>query len=242
MSDFLNRITTHPGSLHDDRRALRRRRSRSRTRSVASGLSRSRCAMSPVHIIGVPLDLGGGRRGVDMGPSAVRIAGIGERLAALGHHVRDKGDIVTPNPETKDEGDPQQEVHRRDRRGLPGALRDVAGRARRRRPAARARRRSQPRRRIGRRDRRARAPARQADRPDLGRCARRHEHARDHAQRQRPRHAARGAARPRARRALAHRRLLAEGAARAHRADRHPQSRRTREGGRSATPASTSSR
>jgi arginase len=33
-----------------------------------------------VHIIGVPLDLGGGRRGVDMGPSAMRIAGIGDRL------------------------------------------------------------------------------------------------------------------------------------------------------------------
>jgi arginase len=61
-----------------------------------------------VHIIGVPLDLGGGRRGVDMGPSAVRIAGIGERLASLGHRVRDEGDIVTPNPETKDEGDPKQ--------------------------------------------------------------------------------------------------------------------------------------
>ena len=33
-----------------------------------------------VHVLGVPLDLGGGRRGVDMGPSAVRIAGLGERL------------------------------------------------------------------------------------------------------------------------------------------------------------------
>ena len=39
--------------------------------------------MRNVHIIGVPLDLGGGRRGVDMGPSALRIAGIGEKLAAL---------------------------------------------------------------------------------------------------------------------------------------------------------------
>ena len=37
--------------------------------------------MKPVHIIGVPLDLGGGRRGVDMGPSAFRIAGIGDRIA-----------------------------------------------------------------------------------------------------------------------------------------------------------------
>ena len=40
--------------------------------------------MRPLHIIGVPLDLGGGRRGVDMGPSAFRVAGLADRLAALG--------------------------------------------------------------------------------------------------------------------------------------------------------------
>src|ERR1043165_7930693 len=40
--------------------------------------------MTPVHLIGAPLDLGGGRRGVDMGPSALRIAGLGEQIAALG--------------------------------------------------------------------------------------------------------------------------------------------------------------
>src|SRR5262250_1746230 len=56
--------------------------------------------MKPLHIIGVPLDLGGGRRGVDMGPSAVRIAGLGEQLAAMGHVVLDKGDLATPIPET----------------------------------------------------------------------------------------------------------------------------------------------
>jgi arginase len=55
-----------------------------------------------VHIIGVPLDLGGGRRGVDMGPSAFRIAGLGERLAALGYSVVDKGDLPTPIPETQE--------------------------------------------------------------------------------------------------------------------------------------------
>jgi arginase len=58
-----------------------------------------------VHVIGVPLDLGGNRRGVDMGPSAFRIAGLGERIAALGHKVVDKGDLVTPIPEVKSEGD-----------------------------------------------------------------------------------------------------------------------------------------
>jgi arginase len=68
--------------------------------------------MRNVHIIGVPLDLGGGRRGVDMGPSAVRIAGINERLSALGLTVRDEGDIVTPNQETRDEGDPKQRYMR----------------------------------------------------------------------------------------------------------------------------------
>jgi len=54
-----------------------------------------------LHVIGVPLDLGGGRRGVDMGPSAVRIAGLAERLEALGHTVRDKGNLAAPIPETK---------------------------------------------------------------------------------------------------------------------------------------------
>lgn len=60
----------------------------------------------PVHIHGVPLDLGGGRRGVDMGPSAVRIAGLGERLTDLGILVVDRGDILTPIPETRAERDP----------------------------------------------------------------------------------------------------------------------------------------
>ncbi len=54
-----------------------------------------------VHVIGVPLDLGGGRRGVDMGPSAVRIAGLGERLTAMGLRVIDRGDIDAPIPETR---------------------------------------------------------------------------------------------------------------------------------------------
>jgi arginase len=57
--------------------------------------------MQPVHIIGVPLDLGGGRRGVDMGPSAVRIAGLGERLQALGCHVLDRGNLDAPIRETR---------------------------------------------------------------------------------------------------------------------------------------------
>jgi len=63
--------------------------------------------MSRIGIIGVPLDLGGGRRGVDMGPSAVRIAGLADRLAALGYEVRDHGDVETPIQETAAPGDPR---------------------------------------------------------------------------------------------------------------------------------------
>ncbi len=63
---------------------------------------------SPVHIIGVPLDLGGSRRGVDMGPSAFRIAGLGEKIAGLGRTVVDSGDVVSPIPETRKLGDPRK--------------------------------------------------------------------------------------------------------------------------------------
>jgi arginase len=66
----------------------------------------------PVHIIGVSLDLGGNRRGVDMGPSAFRIAGLGERLTGLGITVADTGDLVAPIPETKAFGDPNKKYIR----------------------------------------------------------------------------------------------------------------------------------
>jgi len=46
-----------------------------------------------VELIGFPMDLGADRRGVDMGPSALRIAGITEKLEALGYAVKDGGDI-----------------------------------------------------------------------------------------------------------------------------------------------------
>ena len=68
--------------------------------------------MKPVHIIGVPLDLGGSRRGVDMGPSAFRIAGLGGLLAALGRTVVDKGNLLTPIRETQDATDAQKKYIR----------------------------------------------------------------------------------------------------------------------------------
>jgi len=64
--------------------------------------------MKPVHIIGVPLDLGGNRRGTDMGPSAFRIAGLAEQLTKLGLKVLDKGDVPSPIPEKKGAGDPHK--------------------------------------------------------------------------------------------------------------------------------------
>jgi arginase len=61
--------------------------------------------MKLVHIIGVPLDLGGNRRGVDMGPSAFRISGLGDRVGALGFSTIDKGDLAAPIPETQKQRD-----------------------------------------------------------------------------------------------------------------------------------------
>ncbi|HEV2118340.1 MAG TPA: arginase [Terriglobales bacterium] len=59
-----------------------------------------------IRVIGVPLDLGQSRRGVDMGPSAVRVAGLEARLEALGHVVEDAGNIGVAIAEQKKEGDP----------------------------------------------------------------------------------------------------------------------------------------
>ncbi|MFL5925615.1 MAG: arginase [Gaiellaceae bacterium] len=58
----------------------------------------------PVAIIGAGLDLGAGRRGVDMGPSAIRYAGLEARIRELGLDVADWGDVRSPVPEAIDEG------------------------------------------------------------------------------------------------------------------------------------------
>jgi arginase len=54
---------------------------------------------STIAVIGAPLDLGAGRRGVDMGPSAIRLAGLGPRLETLGYRVRDWGNLEAEQPE-----------------------------------------------------------------------------------------------------------------------------------------------
>ena len=57
-----------------------------------------------IRVLGVPLDLGASRRGVDMGPSAVRVAGLEARLEALGHQVTDGGNIRVEIAETQASG------------------------------------------------------------------------------------------------------------------------------------------
>jgi len=52
-----------------------------------------------IRILGVPMDLGQRRRGVDMGPSALRYAHLQARLEGLGHRVHDAGNVAVPNPE-----------------------------------------------------------------------------------------------------------------------------------------------
>jgi arginase len=60
-----------------------------------------------VDLFGVPMDLGGFRRGTDMGPSALRIAGLSEKLGQLGYGVKDGGDVRVESRETTKVGDPR---------------------------------------------------------------------------------------------------------------------------------------
>jgi arginase len=60
-----------------------------------------------IRIIGVPLDLGQSRRGVDMGPSAMRVAGLESKLEELGYDVKDGGNVPVAMLETRPEGDPR---------------------------------------------------------------------------------------------------------------------------------------
>ena len=59
-----------------------------------------------ITLIGFPMDLGQGRRGVDMGPSALRIADIAGKLSALGYNVYDEGDVQVKTQEVQQIIDP----------------------------------------------------------------------------------------------------------------------------------------
>jgi arginase len=81
-----------------------------------------------VTLIGVPLDLGAGRRGVDMGPSALRAAGAEARVEALGYEVDDWGDLPVKIQETQGPGDPRLK-YLKEILEVCGLLRDRVGEA-----------------------------------------------------------------------------------------------------------------
>jgi arginase len=62
---------------------------------------------SKVSILGIPLDLGQGRRGVDMGPFAIRYASLKERIEELGISVTDLGNVQVPTPEAHSVSNPK---------------------------------------------------------------------------------------------------------------------------------------
>ena len=74
---------------------------------------------SHIAIIGAPLDLGQGRRGVDMGPSALRVANLNARVASLGYTVEDRGNVPVDQAEASPEGHPRAKYLSPDRRNLP---------------------------------------------------------------------------------------------------------------------------
>ena len=71
-----------------------------------AGTHSTRQDARPIGVIGAALDLGAGRRGVDMGPSAIRYAQLGERIEELGLSIHDHGNVRTSMVEALDQGDP----------------------------------------------------------------------------------------------------------------------------------------
>jgi len=80
--------------------------------------SSSSIAPRKIRVIGVPLDLGQSRRGVDMGPSAVRVAGLEARLEALGHVVEDAGKYLRRHRRAKKRRRPAREISKGNHRDL----------------------------------------------------------------------------------------------------------------------------
>lgn len=60
-----------------------------------------------IRVIGAPMDLGADRRGVDIGVSAIRYAGLNDQLRSQGHTVHDTGNLFIPQPESQSIGDPK---------------------------------------------------------------------------------------------------------------------------------------
>jgi arginase len=80
---------------------------RTETPSLAASAPHGKAQALPtrrIRVLGVPLDLGASRRGVDMGPSAMRVAGLEARLEELGHQVTDGGNIRVEIAETQSSG------------------------------------------------------------------------------------------------------------------------------------------
>ncbi len=79
-----------------------------------------------VTFVGVPLDLGAGRRGVDMGPSAFRVADIHQKVRDLGYDVVEHGDLEVSIPETQGPGNPRLK-YLKEIRETCAKLRDTVG-------------------------------------------------------------------------------------------------------------------
>jgi arginase len=129
-----------------------------------------------IRIIGVPMDLGASRRGVDMGPSALRVAGLQSRLKQLGRQVEDIGNISVRQPEEQHYGEKNAKYLDEIAETCKG-LAEIVRKTSTRIAAAGARRRSFDCRGHNGGSRRAFWQGIQAHRADLAGRARRHEHA-----------------------------------------------------------------
>ena len=85
-------------TISDSRREQARATQRPREHAIIEVQS-ARMRQSHIAIIGAPMDLGAGRRGVDMGPSAIRLACLNEKLSLLGYQIHDLGNILVDQPE-----------------------------------------------------------------------------------------------------------------------------------------------
>ena len=143
-----------------------------------------------IRVIGVPLDLGASRRGVDMGPSAVRVAGLEARLEALGHQVTDGGNIRVEIAETQTSGKENAHYLKQIAETCTRTAEAVVKMLEEGDDAAGAGRGPLAGRRLGLRRGGVLSPQGREDRGDLDRCPLGHQHAGDFALRQRARDAA----------------------------------------------------